>query len=618
MPDEEAPHFGSIAELYAFLEDNAGKYDHLYAIGRLFQALRDSFQAAGKVEEAMHAQIELDALSFFLNEGSLRPMFQGTTEDGKASEYPSISRFDSSWTEYLRNRIATSRNSLLLSRYAHVAWMVTGEVAFAIESISNYILAARQHEKSDIEEPEKFHALNILESLLAAGNLSLSISSELLKQVIAEMVRAIQTPGDRNRGRVHLLLSLSRYLLSKRKKLNRAGLAECLSCCMEEYRRQVALGDFHTAIDFIELCRRLELSLGRKSLNWDEELGKCYESLTSLDAYDNFARVSFVEDAILHYRKAKLPEKADTLQEKLSEARKRIHFGQITGSVDLGPVLRECERVAKIVCDRGFEFLVAYLMHSKDVLPDYDALVASTAKSSPLQAVIPSAIIDSSGNTIQHFSSDDEKKYFAILQNCGIALDTTFFMLLRAILFEALKRGIFRGPLLADYLSQHSWIGREIQTGVGDTADTIRWIDQVVPALNDYFVSMDMHLKNPSFRPSLVECIDSLAVKFEGLIRDICKLSGVSTIEIKEDHGGRTTSSEKDLHALLYEPTVSQLFDKTDLLFFRYLLIEQAGYCIRHKVAHSQMKTTDYRLKIVHYLMLALLRICRYDLTKSS
>jgi hypothetical protein len=614
MPEDGSPTFGTISELHAYVEDNARKYDHLYPVGRLFQTLRDALYLGGKSEEALHAQIELDALSFFLNEGNLRPMFQGTTQDGKATEYPSITRFDATWIDYLRTRISASRNPILLARYAHIGWMATGEVGFATGAISNYLLAAREYEKSDINEPDKFYSLSILESLLAAGNLSLSIGSDILPKVTEEMVRVIQLPKDRNRGNVHLLLSLSRYLLSKRKKLGRSGLAECLSSCTEEYRRQVELGDYHTAIDLIELCRRLELSLGKQPLNWEAELGKNYESLASLDEYDNFARVSFVEDAILHYRKAKLPEKAEALHEKLMEARKKTHFGQVTSSVDLGPQLKECDRVARLVCDGGFEYVARYLMYSRDILPDYDALVESVDKNSPLQKVIPSAIVDSLGNTVRHFSSDDEKKYFAVLQHCGMVLDTTSHMLVRAILFEALRRGILTGPLLSDYLLHNSWIGKEIDTEVGNSVETHRWIDQVIPALNDYFVSMEMHLKNPLFRPSLVECIDSLATKFEGLVRDICKLSGVNTIEIKEDHGGRTTSSEKDLHALLYEPSVSQLFDKTDLLFLRYLLVEQAGYCIRHKVAHSQMKMADYRLKIYHYLLLALLRICRYDL----
>lgn len=270
--------------------------------------------------------------------------------------------------------------------------------------------------------------------------------------------------------------------------------------------------------------------------------------------------------------------------------------------------------MAKLVCDRGTDFLIRYLMHSKDLIPDYEALAESVSTSSPLQMVIPSAIVDSQGNTVRRFSSDDEKKYFTVLQSFGIALNTTSFMLLRAIFFEAQRRRILNGPVLVAYLATHSWIGKELKVEVSGTVEKYRWLDQIIPALNDYFISIDMHLKNTAFRPSFVECIDSLAIKFEGLVRDICKLSGVSTVEVKEDHGGNTISSEKDLHALLYEPAVAQLFDKTDLLFLRYLLVEHAGDCVRHKVAHSQMAMGDYRLKTIHYLLLALLRISRYDL----
>ena len=541
-------------------------------------------------------------------------MYQATTEDGKATEYPSISRFGDPWIGYLKHRVAESKNPILLARYSHILWLATGDVSFAVEAVSSYVLSAREYQKSDTENPESLFAFNMVDALKAAGNLALSIRSDRAPEIVSEIVAILRSCRRGDRPHTHLLLSLTRYLLENRKKLGRSALPDCLALCLEEYKKQFESGDFHVAIDFAELCIRLDIVTGNRSLNWHEEIAKSYEGLARSEAYDSFAKVAFVEDAILHFRKAKLPDRAATLQERLVEARRSVRFGKIEGTIDLAPQLKECDRVAALVCDKGFDYLVVYLMHSKDLLPDYDDLVESVSRGSPLRMVIPSTIIDSLGNSVRRFSSDDEKQYFAVLQDFGVALDTTSFLLLRAILFEAQTRGILSGPRLAEYLSTRSWIGRPLRSGSGVDAETYRWIDQIIPALNDYFISIDMHLKNPAFRPSFVECIDSLTTKFEGLVRDICRLSGVTTIEVKEDHNGNTTSTEKDLHALLYEPTVAQLFDKTDLLFLRHLLVEHAGYCIRHKVAHSQMALREYRLKIVHYLLLALLRISRYDL----
>ncbi len=71
---------------------------------------------------------------------------------------------------------------------------------------------------------------------------------------------------------------------------------------------------------------------------------------------------------------------------------------------------------------------------------------------------------------------------------------------------------------------------------------------------------------------------------------------------------------EKDLDQLLREQVVASLFDKDDLLFFRFLFVEHAGYALRHRVAHALMRPQDYSLRAALYLILAVLRIGRYDL----
>ena len=63
----------------------------------------------------------------------------------------------------------------------------------------------------------------------------------------------------------------------------------------------------------------------------------------------------------------------------------------------------------------------------------------------------------------------------------------------------------------------------------------------------------------------------------------------------------------------LYEEGVKKLFDEDDLLFLRYLLIEKAGLNLRNKVAHSLMAIHDYNAGSMHLVMLALLRLAKYN-----
>lgn len=66
------------------------------------------------------------------------------------------------------------------------------------------------------------------------------------------------------------------------------------------------------------------------------------------------------------------------------------------------------------------------------------------------------------------------------------------------------------------------------------------------------------------------------------------------------------------------EPLIKKLFDEDDLLFFRFLLVEKAGYNLRHKVAHSLMFFQEYDVDSMHLLILALLRLGKYDFVKTE
>ncbi len=52
-----------------------------------------------------------------------------------------------------------------------------------------------------------------------------------------------------------------------------------------------------------------------------------------------------------------------------------------------------------------------------------------------------------------------------------------------------------------------------------------------------------------------------------------------------------------------------KLFNEDEILFFKALLVEKAGYNLRHKVAHSLIQYDEYSIGIAHLLVLLLLRL---------
>ena len=87
----------------------------------------------------------------------------------------------------------------------------------------------------------------------------------------------------------------------------------------------------------------------------------------------------------------------------------------------------------------------------------------------------------------------------------------------------------------------------------GERTQSYCWLALIAPSLNEYFVNLEFYLRNPVNYPNFILCIDSLALKIEGMLRDICEFKGVTTYEFRTDKKGRTISQEKDIHKLLYE-----------------------------------------------------------------
>ena len=56
-----------------------------------------------------------------------------------------------------------------------------------------------------------------------------------------------------------------------------------------------------------------------------------------------------------------------------------------------------------------------------------------------------------------------------------------------------------------------------------------------------------------------------------------------------------------------------EFFSEDELKFLRFLLIEQTGYNLRHRIAHSFMISQQYAIDYMNYLIIAMLRICKYD-----
>ncbi len=191
--------------------------------------------------------------------------------------------------------------------------------------------------------------------------------------------------------------------------------------------------------------------------------------------------------------------------------------------------------------------------------------------------------------------------------------------MLRELFLVSVIEGEVSFEGIVKYLQDHSWIARKLKKpGDRGKENTYNWLELVTPGLYDYFIQIKWLSADRSFRPNFMLTIDSLVLKIEGMLRDICALSGIPTTLMKKDRMGRNVSTAKDIHMLLYEKPVRELFAEDDLLLLRFVLVEQAGYNLRHRIAHGLTTPADYSLRVMHLVILIVLRIARYQIREKA
>ena len=372
----------------------------------------------------------------------------------------------------------------------------------------------------------------------------------------------------------------------------------------------------------LEIGEKVDKKLGKKTYDWRRQIAESYETLMKQAEKDNnLVAIHFCQIALENYKKIKDDGKIKELERKYSKLKTSTKYAEFKKDIDLSEHLKKCREIAEKIAQNRPEEIIKLLMLNKNLLPKYkdmEKVADEDSKQFIAQHLFPTEVIDQSGHTAQHFSDEDEKKYFGMLRQYDWELRLNKIHLINEIFFTAIRKNKLFVDILLSFLNKHSWYGKDLSKKLPNQK-TIKynWLNLIAPALNEYFIQMQYYFDTNNL-PNIVLSIDSITLKIEGLIRDICQFSGVTTFYTSRDSKGRSIVREKDIHALLYEEPMKELFDEDDLLFFKFLLVEKVGYNLRHKVAHSLMIFQEYNYNQMHLLILALLRLGKYDFVKKE
>lgn len=611
--------FSELDELYSYLEEHAGDHKYLHQISNLFQKIRDLKHEGGKSDEAEKAQWEMDCFNFFIKNGELKPEFTGTDDKGHHFEYPDKSKISETELDYIEKRLEATANPILKARYSHILWSSTRKHGkYAKAAIDSYLELIKFYEEKDKKDQKSFYGLDVINSMKEASILAFKIKYKV-DNVRSEIIRLVKDFNFERRSAFRVRLELIKYMLEGKDNFPSEFFNGLAVICRDLAQKFFSEGGFHNAIDIYNIGEQVDSKLGLKTHDWNRSIAEAYESLMNQREESDPAVTSFCQDAIKYYRKIGDKKKTQELEKKYEYLKGKIHFGKFSHKVDLTETVKQCAKIAQKLCANESDNIIYFLMTGKYLLPKYqdmDKLSEELSRDAVFTSVVPVVITDQRGHSAEHFSTEEEIKYFGILQQYNFSIKLQKQILIDQIFIESVKNNKLNIKIIISYFEKNSWYGKDITKRVTSGTTTYNWLNLIAPSLNNYFNQMQIYLAEATYVPNFILEMDSLVLKIEGLIRDICTFSGVTTFyQIKDKHS-RTVVREKDINWLLREDKLKSLFDEDDLLFFKYVLVEKAGLNLRHKIAHCLIDYSEYSMEYMHLLLLVLFRLGKYDFVK--
>ena len=493
---------------------------------------------------------------------------------------------------------------------------------YAKAAIDSYLELVKIYEKQDTEKPDKHYGLDAMNAIRNAFFIACQVKHRLA-DAKSEIIRLIKKFNVKSSSTFALRFNLIDLMLNEKKAFLDNDFLGIENVCWEFAEMDVDRGNLNGAIKLLELGEKIDIRLNQKSKDWRKKIAELYETLMKqAEQGNNLAALSFCQQALENYKMIKDAKKIGEIEKKYAKLRGSMKLAEFKQKIDLSKHIERCREIAENLAKETPEEVIKTLMVSKQLLPrhkDMQKIAVDIGKKHPIHKIFLKVVMDQRGHPAQHFTEDAEEKYFGLLEQYQMDLQINKIPLIREIFFSAIRNKKLNTEELLDFLVKNSWLGKNVSKKLGGGREiTYNWINLLAPSIHEYFAQMERLFLESTGRPNMVLGIDSLTLKIEGLLRDMCEFSGIATFYQTKDKKGRNIVREKDLHALLHEDKIKEMFDEDDLLFFRFLLVEQAGLNLRHRIAHSLLYFQEYSVDLMHLLILALLRIGKYDFVKES
>lgn len=613
IKDIDIEQFKSIQEVYTFLEANAFQLDRYWDIVDLFVKYRNF---ATTDEEKQKAQWEVEAFMFHFKGAKLFSFSYSTGKDiGTVQEFPQLDKFQQEAFEYLQLRAETSNNYLLLAKYNHLLWKAPKGIKhrkYAIAAIDSYINAIKENCKQYKTEGNKETPLQIGQLFETLVGLCSEVDSN--NEEVKALTKFLLF-GD-NGFEFYTLHGIVDDMLEHTKVFKPAIFENVLSIFENDLR-----ADKEKADDFLKVnyhfpsAIKVAIKTNADVKFWHNQVGLAHLRIAEKETKPerNWLKADNYYKAILAFTLSGNEKQRKKVEKLNAELKPHVFLNNAPIKFD-----KEAQDYLKIHQDwikANAETLlnesptkVYSAIASGFLFPKYDVILkASKNPKNSFKEMFTVIQFDKNKNISRPAKNDIYNE--DIYRLYGFQLGNSATALLHFIFVQGIKSGHLTFENFLLFLVEHSWIGKpHYKVGLRKEQIEQNWIALLTPSIVEFFVQMQAWVSSKYYRPNFVLCIDSLALKIEGVMRNFSERA-----DIPVSVGKTKGMKEVFLNDLLENESLKEFFNQDDMLFFNYLFSSDGGANIRNNVAHCFYNSEEYHPYKMFLLIAALLRIGKYD-----
>lgn len=562
-------------------------------------------------------QWEIEACIF---EAHGRKLFSFSTSNGKSigeiQEYPDLNEYQKLAFDFLINRADNSQSTYLKAKYNFLLWysITKKNNIYAKKSSENFIKVI--HEclcRIETDEEYSYEIGKLVENLLAIVSESKQNINES-KSLIGMLLQDNKLIFWAKHGIIDDMLNYPKIFKSQ-------DFTDTIPIFNERLQKTTDKLDDYSLINYhLPTAIKVAQKLKQDTKIWHEEVGNANLRLAEQEVEDNrnWIKLSYYTSAIEAFRRSGNYEKKEQAEQLYFELKPKVKLDTFRVDFDEETIVKLKERQEEVK-----QFALALLKHSQEYI--YSNLangkyfpkiedVRKASKENRVDFLEFAVTLQFDNNKNISTKSIEEEEKSKLLETYGNRMKETFLPFLHYFFVYGIKTGHINSKSFLRYFVTNTWIGKpDIRIDLGGELEETNWVNQIAPAINEFFKQILAWGESKYYSPNFILCIDSLTLKIEGLFRNFSERLNVST-----SIGKKNGVQEVLAHDIMNNDTIRQYFNEEDMLLFDYVFSNKGGLNLRNNIAHCFYSENEYHPDKMLLLLAVLLRLGKYNIKKQK